>query len=343
MQQMLQQLLANHEKAEASMSASMKSNQDLLTRLETDPEEKKAERKADQEDLKRMMEEMDANQMNADDKQEEMPARMLEDIKSSRVEMRSILCTFRSELKETIHRQMREALLCVQSEFDETTTSREATETEPDPGMMQSKEEHQKIPKGEAAVMPVGGPRKRRRVQNLVAERRQKRKERTRGNRRSRRKSAAACRKVSRHAKVAWRKRNLFRTGTQENCGSRKRVTVTDRKLIRYTGVVWLKEKVQTHFEGRKGLEDLGSRRPRYFKNRGLKQKVQGSKRIKDLGGGLPLCPRNERTSSWTYRKTIDSLKIAKQKAASYAASRQIKDWALWRGRHPPKRKKNCT
>jgi hypothetical protein len=49
-----------------------------------------------------------------------------------------------------------------------------------------------------------------------------------------------------------------------------------------------------------------------------------GSKRIKDLGGRLPLCPQNERTSSWTYRKTIDSVKIAKQKAGSYDASWRI-------------------
>jgi hypothetical protein len=47
---------------------------------------------------------------------------------------------------------------------------------EPDPGMMQSTEEHQEIPKGEAAVMPVGEPRKRRRVRSLAGERRQKRK-----------------------------------------------------------------------------------------------------------------------------------------------------------------------
>jgi hypothetical protein len=40
--------------------------------------------------------------------------------------------------------------------------------------MMQSIEEHQEIHKGEAAVMPVGGLRKRRRVQNLAVERLQK-------------------------------------------------------------------------------------------------------------------------------------------------------------------------
>jgi hypothetical protein len=100
----------------------------------------------------------------------------------------------------------------------------------------------------------------------------------------------------------------------QENCGSWKRVAVTDKELTRYTGVVWLKEKVWTHYED--------------------------NKPIKDLGGRLPLCPRKERTSSWTYRKTIDSVKIAKQKPGSYAASRKIKDWTLWKGRPPPQNEK---
>jgi hypothetical protein len=83
--------------------------------------------------------------------------------------------------------------------------------------------------------------------------------------------------------------------------------------------VVWLKKKVWMHYErGRKGLEDLGGR--------------------------LPLCPINEKISTWTYGKTINSVKIVKQKAGSYAASRKIKDCALWRGRPPPKRVGgNCT
>jgi hypothetical protein len=47
----------------------------------------------------------------------------------------------------------------------------------------------------------------------------------------------------------------------------------------------------------------------------------------------VPPCPRNERTSRWTYRKTIDSAKGAKQKAGSYVASGKIKDSTFWRGR----------
>jgi hypothetical protein len=99
-------------------------------------------------------------------------------------------------------------------------TEADTEKTEPDPGMMQSTEVHQEIPKGEAAVMPVGEPRKRRRVRSLAAERRQKQEERTRGNRGSRRKTAAACWKVSRCARVAWHRKSVVRKiGTQENCG----------------------------------------------------------------------------------------------------------------------------
>jgi hypothetical protein len=83
----------------------------------------------------------------------------------------------------------------------ETTICNEATETKLNPGLMQSIEVHQDIPKGEVAVMPDREPRKHR-ICNLDAERRQKRKERTQENRGSRRKLAAACRKVSHHAKL---------------------------------------------------------------------------------------------------------------------------------------------
>jgi hypothetical protein len=97
---------------------------------------------------------------------------------------------------------------------------------------MQSIEEHQHNRKGEAAIMLVGEPRKRCRVCNLAAELRQKRKERTRGNRGSRRKLAAVCRKVSRCATVAWRKRKLVRMiRIQENCEPRKEWAVAHREM----------------------------------------------------------------------------------------------------------------
>jgi hypothetical protein len=73
----------------------------------------------------------------------------------------------------------------------------EATDLEANPERMQSEAEHQKVPKEQAAVKPVGGLRKRHRSQNLAAERRQKPKERTRVNCASQKKSAAAGMKTT--------------------------------------------------------------------------------------------------------------------------------------------------
>jgi hypothetical protein len=90
-----------------------------------------------------------------------MLARMQENIKSDQAEIRSTLDEYLMDLEDG---------------RKETTACNEATETEPDPGMMQSTEEHQEIPKEEVAVMPVGEPRKRYRVCNLAAECHHKRK-----------------------------------------------------------------------------------------------------------------------------------------------------------------------
>jgi hypothetical protein len=70
----------------------------------------------------------------------------------------------RSELKETIQHGMKVITQPIQPELDETTACNKATETEPDPGILQFIEKHQEIPKEDAAVMPVGEPRKRHRV-----------------------------------------------------------------------------------------------------------------------------------------------------------------------------------
>jgi hypothetical protein len=77
--------------------------------------------------------------------------------------------------------------------------------------MMQSVEEHQEILKQDAAVMLIGGLRKRRSICNLAAKCSQKMKERTHRYWGFRRKLAAACRKVFHHVKVAWRERKLVR------------------------------------------------------------------------------------------------------------------------------------
>jgi hypothetical protein len=86
--------------------------------------------------------------------------------------------------------------------------------------MMQSVGEHQEVPREEAAVIPVRGRKRRHRGRKQAAGRHGEPKELTRGDRGSRKKLAAACRKVSRRATVAWRKRNIFRKSwTYEICG----------------------------------------------------------------------------------------------------------------------------
>jgi hypothetical protein len=59
-------------------------------------------------------------------------------------------------------------------------TEASTEKTVPDPEMMQSAEEHQEFPVGQAAVTLVKKLKKRRRVWKLAAERRQKLKEGTR-------------------------------------------------------------------------------------------------------------------------------------------------------------------
>jgi valyl-tRNA synthetase len=99
----------------------MEANQDFLARLEATIETNKEK---DREELKEMWEE----------------------IKSVQAEMRFTICAFRSEMEETIQREMRAVIQPARSELDETTACNKATETEPDPRMVQSIE---------AAVVPV--------------------------------------------------------------------------------------------------------------------------------------------------------------------------------------------
>jgi hypothetical protein len=48
---------------------------------------------------------------------------------TNQAKLRSLICTFRSELKETIQREMRAIIRSVWSDLDETTACNEATET----------------------------------------------------------------------------------------------------------------------------------------------------------------------------------------------------------------------
>jgi hypothetical protein len=117
--------------------------------------------------------------------------------------------------------------------------------------------------------MPVGGPRKWRSVRNLATVRRQRRKERTWGYCGARRKLAAASSKVSRRAKVAWWKRNLFtKIRTQGDCGSQKELALAHREMTHSAEVAWHRGRTRSQeiqpeqcSTGNSGRTDVGKAR----------------------------------------------------------------------------------
>jgi hypothetical protein len=125
----------------------------------------------------------------------------------------------------------------------ETAASQEGTKTEPEPGTMQSMEEHQEIPKEKAVVKPIKGRKKRHRDRKPAAGRRGEPDELTRGDCGSGKKLAAACKKITHRATVAWRKRNVLRkTVTQGNCGPRSTLTAAGIMMTRHARVALRRE-----------------------------------------------------------------------------------------------------
>jgi hypothetical protein len=176
----------------------------------------------------------------------------------------------------------------------ETAASQEATETEPDTGTMQSVEEHQEIPKEEAAVMPIGRLRKRRRDRNLAVGRLQKLKGRIQASCESRRRLTVAGKKMTCHATVAWRKRNMFRKFvTQGMCRPRKRLTTARIKMTCHARVAWRRENC-VRKDWTTGKVEQEARRAWMLRRR-LQLRQKNGKGIRDLGGRLPLYRRKRR------------------------------------------------
>jgi hypothetical protein len=136
---------------------------------------------------------------------------------------------------------------------------------EQNPGMMQSVEEHQDVTTEGVVVRAVKRLKKRHRGRKSTAGRRGEPKELTRVNCGSRKKLATACRKVSRRATVAWRKRKLFRKSENRGyCGSRKGVTVANRRTSRHATVAWRKRKLTRNIriqESRESSKDFEGQR----------------------------------------------------------------------------------
>jgi hypothetical protein len=147
-------------------------------------------------------------------------------------------------------------------------------------------------------------------------------------------KLSAACRKVSRCAIVAWRKKNIFREIlTDRNCGLQKEVTASRRNITHCAGHRHMARNKRKGPECNTGIRD-----------RRLRQQLQGRNLVEDLGGGQLRYLKNVEVESMAnfymnFTKTA-RLEIAKRIIGSSVGLRQDKDWTLWRGRPPPKRKK---
>jgi hypothetical protein len=115
--------------------------------------------------------------------------------------------------------------------------------------MMQSVVEHQNSPSEDVVVMPVGEPRKWGRVRKSTSGQRGEPKELNRKNCGSQTKLAAACRKVSRHATVVWRKRNLIRQIRISTLAAASRRMSRSAKMARGTEHELQKEKTRLHRE----------------------------------------------------------------------------------------------
>jgi hypothetical protein len=237
------------------------SKEDMLAKMRAEREQRKAEREAQQEGRHRT----NTGQNGRKDVRDPGPARR-------EAEKKAYL--------EDVNRTM--AILGAHREGAKS----DPEQTEPNPEMTQSVGEHQEVSKEEAAVMPVGQPRKRRGNRNLAAERRQKPKEMTLGYCGSRNRVTIADRKVSRRAAVARRRRDIFtqertrvkRGPLEQLVAARRGATLRVKMAGRETAKRRTFRRKRQSKQGINGVKDLRGGRPRYLRKRDLrKHQLEGT------------------------------------------------------------------
>jgi hypothetical protein len=161
-------------------------------------------------------------------------------------------------------------------------------------------------------VKPVKGWKKWHRDRKPAAGRRGEPNELTRGDCGSGKKLAAACKKITRRATVAWRKRNVLRKiVTQGNCEPRSTLTASGIMMTRHARMAWRKEtfvrkdcttdkaeqETPTRLNDGKILrKDLVCNN--VITDRGLREQLRGRMRISDQFGGQPPYLRKEKTTT---------------------------------------------
>jgi hypothetical protein len=293
-----------------------------------------------------------------------MMARMEVNMDSMKAELISTIKNFKFNEEET-------------TAFQETMEARLEVE-EPASVDMTPEVADEEVPVEDAEVTAVGEPKKRRRDgRNLAAVSRQKKKDRIldarcRGKEQGRAQRKNVClknsvaalrgttcravvarrrilftkttqnrlivavRKVPRRARVAWCRRNILRKSwMQRFCGLRKEVTAAGIRITRCSGhrrkgrnkkIVIERNRIrgrESKNERNKGIRSRHVEELLHLRNR--------RKTAKSIGGqNRRLQPRQENFETG----------ITKRIAGSPVALQMIKQWTPWRGRPPPKRKK---
>jgi hypothetical protein len=144
-------------------------------------------------------------------------------------------------------------------------------------------------------------------------------------------------------------KRNLFRKiRNLDKCGPRKEFASAGIRTTRCAKVARRKGR---SYEGPSFEQGRGKNKTRNKIARGTRigrmlgkrqlmhQEDTNGTRNRDCKEQLRL--GNEMTTSGIYKKSTE-LEIAKRIARCTVGLQRMKDWTLWKGRPPPKRKKNC-
>jgi hypothetical protein len=207
--------------------------------------------------------------------------------------------------------------------------------------------------------MPVGEPKKKmRRDRKLAAERRrQKPKDLTRENYETQKKLAVARRGTIRREKVTWHTKVTDRKVSRRATVAGGMRDIFRPNIAHRAGVVRCKENAIRNGCNRPSVVEEIRSGQTFGRRR--RPKLECSKGIKSRDVEEPLHPRKGKNPvnsmrEWsgreqprlekkepnrTYRKTT-GLEIEKRIVGSHISLRQDKDWTLWRGRPPPKRKK---
>jgi hypothetical protein len=232
------------------------------------------------------------------------------------------------------------------------------------------------VPVQDAARMPVGEPRKRRRDRYLAAVRRQKKQDQNLDARRCRKGQERAlreegCRRdavaTCRGANHSARRRILLEKDTTRGyCGPRKgqvaaRRGTTSRAVMARRRILFA-ETTQSRLivatrevprratvarrrrDATKKERDDERRAPGEWTPRKRRRaNLQGNTATKASDARRWLRLRDAEPAGrlrWENHGNVIGLKIAKRTTKPTARTRTTKDWTLWRGRPPPKRKK---